>query len=102
MNRVLATRPDVQAAEKATHPTVVHLMKPRRETPSASAGFARVVAAGAGAAAAGFAAALAAWAPGFGAPGVAASDGPFVFTAAGLAAAAVAGVAGRGGAGRGS
>jgi len=39
MNRVLATRPDVQAAEKATQPTVVHLRKPRRDTPSAAAGF---------------------------------------------------------------
>jgi hypothetical protein len=53
--RVLATRPDVQAAENATHPTVVHLRKPRRETLSASAGLA--AAAGAGAAGAGFAAA---------------------------------------------
>jgi len=59
MKRVLATRPEVQAAEKATHPTVVHLRKPRRETPSAPAGFALVVAAGAGAAGAGFAAAAA-------------------------------------------
>ena len=34
--RVLATRPDVQAAEKATQPTVVHFRKPRRETPSSA------------------------------------------------------------------
>jgi hypothetical protein len=41
-------------------------------------------------------------ATGFGPPGVALSDGPFVCTAAGAAAAAAAGVVGCGGTGRGS
>src|SRR5688500_2577598 len=57
---VVAARLEVQAAEKATQPTVVHLRRPRRETPSAgtaagaaglTAGAAAAGAAGAGAAA---------------------------------------------------
>src|SRR5258706_16003462 len=67
MKRVLATRPDVQGAEKATQPTVVHFRKPRRETPSASADFALVAAAGAGFAAAAAATPLTAFDRGAGA-----------------------------------